>query len=178
MSSKGNMFFQLRFGFSAEKFYGTRRYIAIYLLSGLGGNILSAYMMPGTVSIGASSAIFGIIALYGIYIAYNWHQMGEGRDCVLIIYGSMVIYQFIESFFTPTIDLYGHLGGYLVGGFTSLMLLHREESSKKWNALVAACFVAFCLYFAVFFVLLFGIDFNCDSECHPCNGLKYNPNFT
>lgn len=171
------MIFQLRFGFAAEKYYGTKRYIAIYLLAGVGGNLLSAYMMPDGVSIGASSSIFGLLALLGIWSAYNWHSLGPGRDCNLIVYGVVMVFEFLISYFTPTIDLYGHVGGYVVGGMVGIVLLQTEEYSRKWNLLVNVCFVAFCVYFAVLFFLLFGVEVGCSHDCHLCNGLKLNPNY-
>jgi rhomboid protease GluP len=63
-----NMLGQLMYGFSLEDFYGTKKYLILYLLSGIGGNLLSASINHESISVGASSSIFGLFALMGTYI--------------------------------------------------------------------------------------------------------------
>jgi rhomboid protease GluP len=63
----GNMFFLLIFGLRAEELFTDIDYYAVYLASGLAGNLLSLLLPPLTVSAGASGAIFG---LFGAVIVY------------------------------------------------------------------------------------------------------------
>src|SRR3989304_7138951 len=53
----GNMFFLLIFGLRAEELFNTKEYLAIYLLSGLVGNLLTLLLGPEMISVGASGAI-------------------------------------------------------------------------------------------------------------------------
>lgn len=62
-----NMFFLLIFGLRAEELFNYTEYYAVYLASGLAGNLLSLLLPPLTVSAGASGAIFG---LFGAVIVY------------------------------------------------------------------------------------------------------------
>lgn len=55
-----NLFAQLRFGLFLERQWNMFRYIPVYLISGIGGCLLSALWNlnnPATVSVGASGAI-------------------------------------------------------------------------------------------------------------------------
>src|SRR4030042_3569494 len=64
----GNMFFLLIFGLRAEELFSEKEYLAIYLLSGLAGNLLTLLLGPGMISVGASGAIFGLFGAVTIYI--------------------------------------------------------------------------------------------------------------
>src|SRR4030042_5047993 len=64
----GNMFFLLIFGLRAEELFNAKEYLAIYLLSGLAGNLLTLLLGPGMISVGASGAIFGLFGAVTIYI--------------------------------------------------------------------------------------------------------------
>lgn len=56
-----NMIFLVLFGPKAEEIYGQRRFLFIYLASGLFASLTFLIYPPGSVSAGASGAIFGII---------------------------------------------------------------------------------------------------------------------
>src|SRR4030042_1241380 len=65
----GNMFFLLIFGLRAEELFNIKEYLAIYLLSGLVGNLLTLLLgPPAMISVGASGAIFGLFGAVTIYI--------------------------------------------------------------------------------------------------------------
>ena len=100
-------------GMQIEYLFGASRYLLIYLVSGLCGNIASFVFNPDSVSAGASTALFG---LFGAYL-----MLGEAfRENVYIRLMSrqflaLVILNIAFGFF-GNIDLAGHLGG-LFGGF-------------------------------------------------------------
>lgn len=54
-----NMFGVIFFGLVLEKLEGSNRFLAAFLISGIGANILSVFVYPS--SLGASGAVFGII---------------------------------------------------------------------------------------------------------------------
>jgi membrane associated rhomboid family serine protease len=51
---------QLFYGVSLEKEYKVPRFIALYFLSGIIGNMFSCIFHKESLSIGASSSIFGV----------------------------------------------------------------------------------------------------------------------
>ncbi len=66
----GNMIFLFIYGFSLEVALGRLWFLSIYLLSGIGGDLLTWAMSSNsyTPTIGASGAIFGLLGMYlGLY---------------------------------------------------------------------------------------------------------------
>ena len=55
-----NMFSLYLIGRGAEMYFDTKSYLSIYLFSGLLGGLVSLYIHPVSVGIGASGAIFGV----------------------------------------------------------------------------------------------------------------------
>ena len=56
--------------------------MSIYLLSGLGGNILST-VLNDSISVGASTAIFGLLGSVVGYLIFNWYALdypGSSRN--------------------------------------------------------------------------------------------------
>lgn len=105
------------FGLEMERLYGPDRFIVIYILSGLFGNLVSfASRGPNLLSAGASGAIFGIIGMNLVFFLLHREAFGQfGRQRVmntLVIIGINLFF----GFTVPGIDNLAHLGG-LVAGF-------------------------------------------------------------
>lgn len=107
-----NMYALFAFGRRMERFYGHSRFTWLYLLAGLSGNIFSFYFQAAP-SLGASTAIFGLVAAEGIFIYTNrkfFPNAGRAlREIIMIVAINLVLG------FSAQFDNWGHLGG-LVGG--------------------------------------------------------------
>jgi rhomboid protease GluP len=116
----------LAFGFEMERLYGRYRYLTIYLLSGLLGNLLSFTLQgPNHYSAGASGAIYGIV---GTNLAFFWlyrHKLGEygrqRRNFVLILVGVGLVLGLTAM---PADNL-AHIGGFLAGTLLGYALAPR-----------------------------------------------------
>jgi len=108
-----NMYALFIIGPNLETYYGHWRFLALYLLSAIGGNLLSFYMTPG-LSVGASTAIFGLVAAQGVFIYHNRQLFGQHArrmlNSVFFIVGINLMLGL-----TGGIDNWGHLGGLLAG---------------------------------------------------------------
>lgn len=109
----GNMLFLLIFGLRGEEIFSLPEYLAIYLVGGFMGNVLSLAFGPGTlpydpfVSVGASGAIF---AMFGACIIYVRRSIRQS------ILGAFVYGFFLLLFSTgPGVNDLAHVGGLLVG---------------------------------------------------------------
>lgn len=118
-------------GWNLEIETGSVRFLIVYILSGLGGNILSAWQEVLTadyaISAGASGAIFGIIGAL-LYIAIRNHgKIGEisGRGLIF-----MIIISLYYGFSSGGVDNAAHIGG-LLTGFMLGVLLYRKHNSKR-----------------------------------------------
>lgn len=110
-----NMLALWSFGILLESLLGPRRYLLLYGLSALGGSLASAFLGSGAWSVGASGAIWGLMAA-GIAITY-WPRgllppvmLAQLRKRVWMPLALNLGYSF-----QPGVDVYAHLGGGVVG---------------------------------------------------------------
>ena len=103
-------------GPQVEATHGHWRYALLYLCSGLAGNALSYRASPAP-SVGASSAIFGLVGALGMFYAQNGDFYGRPySQMVLRNVAWVTVLNFAQGVAPGSrIDNYGHLGG-LLGG--------------------------------------------------------------
>jgi rhomboid protease GluP len=97
-----------------ERFYGRRRFLLLYFLSGISGNIASFYF-TSVDSIGASTAIFGLAAAQVVFVYRNRAIFGGQSQSILRNLFIVIAINLVISVALPGIDYFGHLGG-IVGG--------------------------------------------------------------
>ncbi len=107
-----NMYAMYVIGRSIEQFYGHGRFFILFWLGAFSGNVLS-FLFSNGISVGASTAVFGIIAAEAVFIYRNRKFFRNARAMLmntLVIIGINLVLGL-----SPGIDNWGHLGG-LVGG--------------------------------------------------------------
>lgn len=103
-----NMLALVPFGSALEGLLGRVRFLAVYLVAGLAGNVTSFLLAPpGTVSVGASTSLFGLFGAYAVLA----RRLRADTTQVL----GLIVVNLVLTFAVPTIDWRGHVGG-LVGG--------------------------------------------------------------
>lgn len=126
-----NMYALWILGPGLERFYGRGRFLALYLVSGFGGNVFSFIFTPNP-SLGSSTAIFGLFAAQGMFFYQNRAILGRVSRQALMNVIFLAIVNFVIGL-TPGIDNWGHLGGFLAGGMFAFaagpLLGVREEVS-------------------------------------------------
>ena len=107
-----------------ERFFGTRRLVAIYSVSLLGAGVLVTLFSPlNTPTVGASGAIMGVLgALVVFFWTYHEHLTG-GRNFLNRLIQIAVIN--IAVGLLPGISWWGHLGGFVFGALTGFVLIPR-----------------------------------------------------
>ncbi len=103
---------------------GGARTALVYFGSGTAGSLLSLATGPGP-SLGASGAIFGVIAAV-VVVLYRHQSRFYVRDkrigFVLVVWAG---WQIVTGLATPFIDNFAHLGGFGGGALTALFLSPR-----------------------------------------------------
>ncbi len=108
-----NMYALLSIGSGMESRMGHLRFLLLYLVSGFAGNVFSFYFSDAN-SLGASTAIFGLLAAEGIFLYFNKKLFGaRGKKALGNLITIAVINLVIGM--SPGIDNWGHIGG-LLGG--------------------------------------------------------------
>jgi len=110
-----NMYALFIFGRGIEARYGHGRFLLLYFLSGYAGNVMS-FLLTVSPSLGASTAIFGLISAEGVFIIQNRKLLGNrvNRSLMNLLYIAGV--NLLIGFTTTGVDNWGHIGG-LLGGF-------------------------------------------------------------
>jgi rhomboid protease GluP len=101
------------FGRNLEYQYGHGRFLVLYLLGGFAGNVVS-FVMSINPSIGASTAIFGLLSAQGVFIYRNRRFFGNRARGILMNILFILGINLVLGL-SPMIDNWGHLGG-LIGG--------------------------------------------------------------
>jgi rhomboid protease GluP len=107
-----------------ERMYGTARFITIYFVSGLTGNLLSLVANKGlAISGGASGAIFGI---YGALLVFLWRERHNlhPHDFRWFFWGAagFATASLVLGFLITGIDNAAHIGGFLAGTLGGVLL--------------------------------------------------------
>lgn len=137
-------------GTELERILDWRRFLAIYLLSGLLGSLVS-YAFNPNIAAGASGAIFGLVGALGAFFALHREQLGSWGQRRLINVIFLVVVNLILGFTQQGIDNYAHMGG-LVFGFAlgwalapryqidpiDLKLVDGNRLARYWPALAIA----------------------------------------
>ena len=118
-----NMFALYVIGRDCELIMGRSRYLAVYLVSILGGSAAVMVFQVDAVTAGASGAVFGLLgAQVAILI-----RMKQSPSPVLVVIGINVVI----SFSIPGISLWGHLGGLAAGTVATAGLLYTTGSEPR-----------------------------------------------
>lgn len=148
-----NMWCLWSLGRLAERMFGNRTFLAIYLFSGLGGSIASVWWNPTVVSAGASGAVFGVAG--GIIAFWLLGKSSIPRAVVKQNLGSVLAFTFYNlfyGFFKSGIDNAGHLGGLVTGLALGALLqqpLSRTENPSRLRAVLAYAGVSLALLLGI-----------------------------
>ncbi|MFV0557528.1 MAG: rhomboid family intramembrane serine protease [Enterococcus sp.] len=118
-------------GQQVEAIYGHGRFLILYLLSGIMGNVVSfAFNEAGVSSAGSSTAIFGI---FGAFLILGMHfKRNPGIQAMVRQFSLFVGFSLVFGIFDRTIDMWGHIGG-LLGGLLLGNILALPNNHGKFN---------------------------------------------
>jgi len=139
-----NMFSLFIFGPDVERVLGRPRYLLLYFLSGLAADYAHAYFILAFYpirrllfipSIGASGAIFGVMAAYAILFPFRRLFIFIGFPIVapaIVAIFIMALLQFVYALFQPfsQVAYAAHLGGFIAG--LILTLIYRRGLKRVY----------------------------------------------
>ncbi|MFF1721610.1 rhomboid family intramembrane serine protease [Streptomyces sviceus] len=113
---------------------GRIRYLALYLLSALGGSVLVLLIAPTTPTLGASGAIFGLGAAYYVMA----RRLGADMAQVNRFMAGLLLWLLISAGLT---SWQGHLGGLLAGAVVTLAYAYAPRNDRRALVQAGACAV-------------------------------------
>ncbi|MGY3566528.1 rhomboid family intramembrane serine protease [Sinomonas sp. RB5] len=120
-----NMYMLWLFGQALEPLLGRARFLAVYLLSAIGGSVGFLLLAPGqpVAVIGASGAIFGLFG--GLFVVQR-QRGGDVRQLVVLIAINAVL-----GFVVPGIAWQAHLGGLVTGALTTAAIAYAPRGRSR-----------------------------------------------
>ncbi|SDK82125.1 rhomboid protease GluP [Methylophilus rhizosphaerae] len=137
-----------------ERMFGALRFLLIYLVSGVSGNLLSLVIQGNqAVSGGASGAIFGIYGALLVYVWFDRHRM-HTQAFRWLFWGALLFsaLTILMGYMVPGIDNSAHIGGFVTGMVMALLLFPAVNLSGK--PFVATQWAAGLTWLIALFVLL------------------------
>jgi membrane associated rhomboid family serine protease len=124
-----NVFIQIRIGAYLNIVYGNLKWLIIYLLAGIFGNMMSVCFLPESVGVGSSGAVLGMLTSWVVWILFRWNKIppecqGQ-RNCQLMVVIISVAITLGMSF-SEYVDWGAHFGGAFQGLFLALFFLSEE----------------------------------------------------
>jgi membrane associated rhomboid family serine protease len=117
-----NMWALWLLGQHLEQVLGPARFLALYLISGIGGNVAAYVFQPFALTAGASGAIFG---LFAALFVVNRRLGRDNRGLIMLI-----VINLLMVFVIPRISLAGHAGGLITGGLVMLGFAYAPRGQR------------------------------------------------
>ena len=177
-------------GTAIEQSHGFINAATAFILSAVGGTILSAVFLPEYVTVGASGGIFGFIGMCCSDIYINWNLLfmkeenngkkNRMRHIQVLLWLLLDIVVNCIIGLTPFVDNFTHLGGFTYGFLCGLSTIEHLEVgffgvsetglAKCWNNLIkfAGLIVAILLIMVSTIILV-----ESDGATSPCSNCRY-----
>lgn len=119
-----------------EPLWGQGRLLFIYLVSGLGGNLLSSVYSTVRISVGASGSLFGLIASLMLFL----FQFSKAFSFPGLVSIFIFVFLVADAIVTPILvgdtdiyDSYAHTGGAVSGFLATLVVWGHSPSPENWQ---------------------------------------------
>ncbi|KXT74844.1 GlpG protein (membrane protein of glp regulon) [Streptococcus sp. DD10] len=123
-------------GRQVEGIFGSKKFLILYLFSGLMGNVAVFLWTPNVIAAGASTSLYGLFAsIIVLRYAVNNPYIQQLGQSYLILFVLNVGF----SLMMPGISLAGHLGGAIGGALLAVLLPIRGEryAYSSWQRILA-----------------------------------------
>eukprot|EP00250_Pteridium_aquilinum_P032965 c501_g1_i1 orf=589-1722(-) len=121
-----NMLSLLFVGIKLEQEFGFIRIGILYLLSGLGGSLVSALFLRDAISVGASGALFGLLGAMLSELITNWTIYSN--KCAALMTLILVVVINLAVGMLPHVDNFAHIGGFISGFLAGFVLLVQPQA--------------------------------------------------
>jgi membrane associated rhomboid family serine protease len=169
---------------AVEQIHGFFPTAVIFIVSAIGGIILSAIFLPGFITVGASGGIFGLIGACISDIIMNWNLFFNefvNERGARLSHARVLVILFLDILLncsiglTPFIDNFTHLGGMVYGFLCGLSTIHiispkffGNESHRCYRCKLVSFRSVGLLVCLAGIIVSSVILFSGDGETNPC----------
>ncbi len=122
-----NMYSLYVIGCATENYFGKKKFLIIYFVSGIIGSMFSCIFNTSW-SLGASGAIFGLMGALCYFGYYYRLYMGKALYSEII---PVIVLNLALSLVVSNIDFYAHIGGLIGGVFITMGLGIKNKTDKQ-----------------------------------------------
>jgi len=134
-----NMFFLLLSGDMVERELGNFRFLGLYLACGVIAGLFHSYLNSASTipAIGASGAIFGVLAALAILFPFRWLLKLFGfipipMPAILFVFITILTETaYVSSGVVESVAHTAHVGGFLAGVFLTLLFIPKKRAEKE-----------------------------------------------
>ena len=134
-----NMFFLLLSGDMVERELGNFRFLGLYLACGVIAGLFHSYLNSASTipAIGASGAIFGVLAALAILFPFRWLLKLFGfipipMPAILFVFITILTETaYVSSGVIENVAHTAHVGGFLAGVFLTLLFIPKKRVEKE-----------------------------------------------
>jgi len=109
-------------GRTLETMLGPVRFLAVYLVCGLGGDVAAYVFQPGALTAGASGAIFGLFAV--LFVVLRRLRLSTASVVPIIVIN------LVFTLSVPGISIAGHLGGLATGALVGAGVAYAPRAHR------------------------------------------------
>ena len=132
-----NMFFLLVSGDAVERELGNLRFLALYLAFGIIAGLFHSYLDSTSAipAIGASGAIFGVLAAFAILFPFRWLLKLFGfipipLPAIIFVFITILTETaYVSSGIVENVAHTAHVGGFLAGVFLTLLFIPKKQKN-------------------------------------------------
>ena len=113
-----NTFALILFGPALEKMLGSFKFILIYLITGIIGNVGTFFMDPNSITphLGASGAIYGLFGIYIFMVLFRKDLISKADSQIIkTIFVLGVVMSLLRTNINLSAHLFGFFGGFIIG---------------------------------------------------------------
>lgn len=140
-------------GREIEELLGTKKFLFIYLISGIYGSLFSLEFLPVAVTVGASGALMGVLgSAFSLIGASDFKQLLTTMKRRLLVLLAFIVLAVAPTFFMPGIDNAAHVGGLLAGlicGFAMKASTRQNLKPLAISALTLLALAPLVSFFAI-----------------------------
>ncbi len=134
-----NMFFLLLSGDVVERELGNFRFLGLYLACGVIAGLFHSYLNSASTipAIGASGAIFGVLAALAILFPFRWLLKLFGfipipMPAIIFVFITILTETaYVSSGVIENVAHTAHVGGFLAGVFLTLLFIPKKRVEKE-----------------------------------------------
>jgi membrane associated rhomboid family serine protease len=134
-----NMLFLLLSGDAVEREIGNFKFLGLYLIFGVIAGLFHTFLNASSAipTIGASGAIFGVLAAFAILFPFRWLFTLFGfipipLPAVIFVFITILTETaYVASGTVENVAHTAHVGGFLAGFFLTLLLIPKRKAEKE-----------------------------------------------